>query len=283
MNKKRGLGKGLDALLGDWQEQSKGIDITFLDISLITANPNQPRENFDPESLKNLAQSIKSEGVLQPILVRPKDNHYQIVAGERRWRAAKLAGLEKIPAIIREISDQETLFLALIENIHREDLNALEQAKALKALKEEFNLSQEELAQKVNLSRSQVANLLRLLNLPPEVQQLIEDGSLSGGHGKALASLKDPQEIIKLAREIIENNLSVREVEQKTQKAKKAKSTSLTVDKHLSKIMEECLRNKLHLKSKVKGNKEKGKIILEYNNQEEFSSLLKFLNISLDI
>ncbi len=128
-----------------------------------------------------------------------------------------------------------------------------------------------------------MANLLRLLNLPPEVQQLIEDGSLSGGHGKALASLKDPQEIIKLAREIIENNLSVREVEQKTQKAKKAKSTSLTVDKHLSKIMEECLRNKLHLKSKVKGNKEKGKIILEYNNQEEFSSLLKFLNISLDI
>ncbi len=283
MNKKRGLGKGLDALLGDWEEQSKGIDITFLDISLISANPNQPRENFDPESLKNLAQSIKSEGVLQPILVRPKDNQYQIVAGERRWRAAKLAGLEKIPAIIREISDQETLFLALIENIHREDLNALEQAKALKALKEEFNLSQEELAQKVNLSRSQVANLLRLLNLPPEVQQFIEDGSLSGGHGKALASLKDPQEIIKLAREIIENNLSVREVEKKAQKIKKTRSSSLEIDKKLSKLMEEYFKSNLKLKGKVKGNKEKGKIILEYRNSEELSSLLKFLNIPLDI
>lgn len=282
MKKKKGLGKGLDALLGNWSEQSKDIEITLLDISLITANPHQPRQYFDPNSLEELAKSIKSEGILQPILVRPQNSHYEIVAGERRWRAAKLAGLEKIPAIIRNISEQETLFLALIENIHREDLNPLEQARALKRLKEEFNLSQEELAQKVNLSRSQVANLLRLLNLPPEVQKLIEEGKISSGHGKTLASLKDPQEILKLAQEIIENNLSVREVEKKTQKIKKTPPKK-NIDKELASLIENYFQNNLKIKSKIQGNREKGKIILSYKSQKELLTLLKLFNLPLDI
>ncbi|WP_456325510.1 ParB/RepB/Spo0J family partition protein [Desulfonauticus submarinus] len=275
MNKK-GLGKGIDALLGDWRESSKDLEIIFLDLTLISPNPKQPRQNFNSESLQELAKSIKSEGVLQPILVRPVGDRYEIVAGERRFRASQLVGLEKIPAIVKNLEDKEALLLALIENIHREDLNPIEQARALSKLKEEFQLSQEELAQKVNLSRSQVANLLRLLSLPEHIQKLIEAGKLSAGHGRTLASLKDPVQIEQLVQEILDKNLSVREIESKAKRIKN--SCQKTLDDLLS-FLEKSISQKLEIKAKCKGSRKKGKIILEYSNEDELKKLLKIFSI----
>ncbi|SDN84592.1 chromosome partitioning protein, ParB family [Desulfonauticus submarinus] len=275
MNKK-GLGKGIDALLGDWRESSKDLEIIFLDLTLISPNPKQPRQNFNSESLQELAKSIKSEGVLQPILVRPVGDRYEIVAGERRFRASQLVGLEKIPAIVKNLEDKEALLLALIENIHREDLNPIEQARALSKLKEEFQLSQEELAQKVNLSRSQVANLLRLLSLPEHIQKLIEAGKLSAGHGRTLASIKDPIQLEQLVQEILNKNLSVREIESKAKRIKN--SCKKTLDDLLS-FLEKSISQKLEIKAKCKGSRKKGKIILEYSNEDELKKLLKIFSI----
>lgn len=275
MNKK-GLGKGIDALLGDWRESSKDLEIIFLDLTLISPNPKQPRQNFNSESLQELAKSIKSEGVLQPILVRPVGDRYEIVAGERRFRASQLVGLEKIPAIVKNLEDKEALLLALIENIHREDLNPIEQARALSKLKEEFQLSQEELAQKVNLSRSQVANLLRLLSLPERIQKLIEAGKLSAGHGRTLASIKDPIQLEQLVQEILNKNLSVREIESKAKRIKN--SCKKTLDDLLS-FLEKSISQKLEIKAKCKGSRKKGKIILEYSNEDELNKLLKIFSI----
>jgi len=272
--KKKGLGKGIGALLGDWQE-AKQLTVSLLDVNLLRPNPNQPRKQFNPSSLQELAESIKSEGLLQPILVRPKENGYEIIAGERRFRAAQMAGLKKIPAIIKELSDRETLLIALMENIHREDLSPIEQAQALLILKQEFELSQEELAAKVKLSRSQVANLLRLLSLPDNVQQLIEEGKISAGHGRILAGIKEPHTLQRFLEKILNHNLSVRELEQAVKRFKvQPKKTIPSIDQRI-KVLEQQLQQKLSLKTKFKGTQEKGKVIIHYSSPQELDKLLQ--------
>ena len=214
----RGLGKGLDALIpaGDKkitkEENTKGAE-TVVKITKVEPNRSQPRKNFDEDALQELADSIKQFGLLQPILVQDKGEYYEIIAGERRWRAAKLAGLKEVPVIIRNYSSQEIVEISLIENIQREDLNPIEEAQAYKRLLTEFNLKQDEVAERVSKSRTAVTNSMRLLKLCDGVQQMIIDDMLSTGHARALIPIEDPELQLQLAQRIFDEKLSVREVE----------------------------------------------------------------------
>lgn len=222
MAKKTGLGRGLDFIFDDNSIESDGSGVTSLRISDVEPKSDQPRKNFDNEALSQLADSIAANGVLQPILVREVDSgFYQIIAGERRWRASKLAGLTEIPAIVMEADDLKTAQIALIENIQREDLNAYEEAKAYRALIDQFELTQEEVAGRLGKSRSSIANSLRLLDLPEEISDLLQGDKLSAGHCKALLGLRDRSKLRALAEKIINNNLSVREAEALVRKANK--------------------------------------------------------------
>ncbi|WP_347138232.1 ParB/RepB/Spo0J family partition protein [Paracoccus sp. SSK6] len=220
---KRGLGRGLSALMADLDldgpPEAKPIkDRTLVPIEQITANPDQPRRSFDPAALQELADSLRQRGVLQPLIVRkhPQDDGlYQIVAGERRWRAAQMAQLHELPVIIRDLSDNEVLEVAIIENIQRADLNAIEEAASFRQLMDRFGHTQEKLAEALNKSRSHIANLLRLLNLPDQVQDYVKDGRLSAGHARALITAENPAA---LARKIMDNGLSVRETEELVRK-----------------------------------------------------------------
>ncbi|MEO5838159.1 MAG: ParB/RepB/Spo0J family partition protein [Acidimicrobiales bacterium] len=219
MNNKRsgGLGRGLGALIpsGGAMSTAAGSSLTELPCSAVIPNRFQPREHFDEEALSSLTASIREMGVLQPILVRPAvDDQYEIIAGERRWRAAKRAGLQHIPAIVREIEDTAALEHALVENLHRQDLNPLEEAAAYQQLMEDFGLTQEAVAQRVGRSRSAVANTLRLFQLPPTLQRMIADGRLTAGHARALLSTPDRELQEELADEILNRGLSVRDIEQ---------------------------------------------------------------------
>ena len=215
---KRGLGRGLSALMADVElstpaTETAGRDRTMIPIEQLTANPDQPRRSFDPQALQELADSLKTRGVLQPLIVRPHpadDGLYQIVAGERRWRAAQMAQLHELPVIIRDLSDTEVLEVAIIENIQRADLNVIEEAASFRQLMDRFGHTQERLAEALNKSRSHIANLLRLLNLPDPVQDLVKDGKLSAGHARALITASNPG---LLARKVIEKGMSVRETE----------------------------------------------------------------------
>lgn len=226
---KRGLGRGLSALMADLDldgagESRPGRERTVLPIEQITANPDQPRRSFDPAALQELAESLRQRGVLQPLIVRrhPQDgNIFQIVAGERRWRAAQMAQLHELPVIIRELSDTEVLEVAIIENIQRADLNAIEEAASFRQLMERFGHTQERLAEALNKSRSHIANLLRLLNLPDQVQEHVKEGRLSAGHARALITADNPAA---LARKVIENGLSVRETEDLVRRQTKGRS-----------------------------------------------------------
>lgn len=214
----RGLGKGLGALLGSSYQLNPedASDITLLHVNVIRPNAFQPRKGFSDDSLAELAQSIKTQGVLQPVIVRrdKEGSSYELVAGERRWRATRLAGLEEIPAIIRNISDRESLELALIENIQREDLNAIEQATALNQLQTQFSITQQELSQRTGLSRSHIANLLRLLHLPISIQADIQEQRYSQGHGRVLMGITDSESQETLRRKILDEGLSVRSCEE---------------------------------------------------------------------
>lgn len=215
---KRGLGRGLSALMADLDldgpaDTKPGKDRTLIPIEQITANPDQPRRSFDPASLQELADSLRQRGVLQPLIVRrhPKDEGlYQIVAGERRWRAAQMAQLHELPVILRDLSDTEVLEVAIIENIQRADLNAIEEAASYRQLMDRFGHTQEKLAEALNKSRSHIANLLRLLSLPDQVQDYLKDGKLTAGHARALITAENPAA---LARRVVDNGLSVRETE----------------------------------------------------------------------
>lgn len=226
--KKSGLGKGIDAIFMENETESRD-SVVVLGIDEISPNRSQPRTEFDPEALAELTDSISKHGVLQPILVRPLiAGGYQIVAGERRYRASLQAGLSEIPAIVRELDDKETMEIALIENLQRKDLTAVEEALGYDALMKNHNFTQEEVAEAVGKSRSAVANALRLLSLPEAVIELIKDGKLSAGHARALVSIEDEDTAIKLANEIVDNGLSVRAVEslaKNVQKKKKVKET----------------------------------------------------------
>lgn len=210
---KKGLGRGLESLLGEASAEIGAIDGSQIAISKIETNPNQPRKEFDEAGLEELADSIKANGVLQPILVRPVGSKYEIVAGERRFQAAKRAGLKEIPCVVREVSDAEVFQLALIENLQRTDLNPVEEARGYKKLIEEKALTQEGLANVLSKSRPAVANTLRLLELPDGILDMVAAGKLSAGHGRAILAVPDEESRIRLAKKASEENLSVREVE----------------------------------------------------------------------
>jgi len=209
---KRGLGKGLSALIPEISSVEGGF-VQQLGIKEIAPNPNQPRKNFDEAAFSELVASIREVGLLQPVVVRPKEDGYELIAGERRWRAAREAGLAEIPAIIKDSSDLESLEIALVENLQREDLNAIEEANAYTYLADVFNMKQEEIATRVGKNRTTVANMIRLLRLNPEVQQMVVDGLISSGHARALLSIEDNDQQLKVAQKIVGRGLTVRQIE----------------------------------------------------------------------
>ena len=221
MAPKRGLGKGLDSLIPNSVDTKEVVQNTetaekpdrFVDINKLEPNREQPRKNFDQEALAELADSIKKFGLIQPILVQDRDSYYEIVAGERRWRASKLAGLKEVPVIIRKFTEQEIVEISLIENIQREDLNPIEEALAYKRLHTEFNLKQDEVADRVSKSRAAVANSMRLLKLAENVQQMVIDGEISTGHARALLAIEDENEQYRIALKVYNEKMSVRDVE----------------------------------------------------------------------
>ena len=288
------LGKGLDALfpsnvninsLGDETIQ-ENESVVEMKINTIEPNVNQPRKNFDDDKIDDLAESIKVHGVLQPIIVSKKGDYYQIIAGERRWRACKKAGLKTIPAIVREYDEKKTREVALIENLQRQDLNALETAKAIKELMEEHSLTQEEISKTLGKSRSAIANTLRILNLDERVQDLVASGKISEGHARTLASIPSPQKQYKLAMDIINLDLNVREAEARTKAEKENTLSSKKTRKKASlgkleiiyKDIENRLKKSLGTKVEFKPvTKSKGKIIIEYFSNEELDRILEIL------
>ncbi len=284
-NKNRGLGKGLDALIAPdfYEETSRTTDITSISINNIEPNKNQPRSRFDDEKIQELCSSIKKQGVLQPILVRKSEKgQYQIIAGERRWRASISAGLKTIPAIVRNYSDAEALTIALIENLQREDLNIMEQAKALERLKNELNVNQEELAENIGKSRSHLANTLRLLNLPEPIQKNIQENLITAGHARAILGLKDQYSMIMVTDKIIRKNLSVRETENLIKSLSKPKNTQKsedTAETELAHKVRELVKEKINkdLKVMFKGTARKGKLVINYSNEKQLQDFLKIL------
>ena len=291
-NKKRGLGRGLDAILQSPETDITSRDISGdyvagavaeIDINLIEANPFQPRTEFDPVALEELAQSIKEQGVIQPVTVRKLGyNRYQLISGERRLRASKLAGLSKIPVFIRIANDEQMLELALIENIHRENLNAIEVAISYQRLIDECNLTQEQLSTKVGKSRSAIANFLRLLKLPAEIQIALRDGHISMAHARALINVDDKETQLKLLQQIIEEELNVRQTEELASKAKsnveenkeQRKQTNYLPEhfKALIKTLSQALNTKVKVKRNLKGQ---GSVVIDFKNEEEFNRIIE--------
>lgn len=287
----RGLGKGLDLLIPNTvgetkkeKEKSKTKEDAgqvVVKITQVEPNREQPRKNFDEDSLQELADSIKQFGLLQPILVQDKEDHYEIIAGERRWRAAKLAGLKEVPVIIRKYSKQEIVEISLIENIQREDLNPIEEAQAYKRLLNEFHLKQDEVAERVSKSRTAVTNSMRLLKLCDEVQQMLIDDMISTGHARALLAVEDPEEQYALAQRVFDEKLSVREVEKLVKDRKKPEKPKKKEDETLKAIYSdigEKLKQRLSTKVTVsaKGNGA-GKIEIEFYNHDDLDRLLEMI------
>ncbi len=289
--RKGGLGKGLDSLIPEKKEEKVVVPIekkeekeieTLVKITKVEPNRSQPRKNFDEDALQELADSVKQFGVIQPILVQDRKDHYEIIAGERRWRAAKIAGLKEVPVIIRNYTEQEIVEISLIENIQREDLNPIEEAQAYKRLLEEFHLKQDELADRVSKSRVAVANSIRLLKLDGEVQQMVIDEMISPGHARALIGIENPQEQYNLAQRIFDEKLSVREVEKIVKNLHKpVKRRKKLDDKTLLAIYhdeEEKMKKKLGTKVSVISKGEgAGKIEIEFYNHEDFERLLDLI------
>ena len=283
----KGLGRGLDSLFSAFddekpqkQEQTSVVEKPQdISISLIDRNENQPRKVFNEELLNELAQSIKAHGVIQPIIVVKKKDRYMIVSGERRFRASKMVGLKEIPAIVRQYTESEIAEIALIENLQREDLNPIESAKAIKELIDNFNLTQEDVSDRIGKSRSAVANTLRLLSLEPEVIQLIESGKLSAGHGKILVSITDRDSQIRIAQMAVDGKISVRELEKYLQvianrQPKNKKSTSQSIE--LIDFSKE-LQQRLATKVEIKGTERKGKIVIDYYSKDDLDRLYTLL------
>lgn len=287
----RGLGKGLDTLIpaGDKkitkEENTKGAE-TVVKITKVEPNRSQPRKNFDEDALQELADSIKQFGLLQPILVQDKGEYYEIIAGERRWRAAKLAGLKEVPVIIRNYSSQEIVEISLIENIQREDLNPIEEAQAYKRLLTEFNLKQDEVAERVSKSRTAVTNSMRLLKLCDGVQQMIIDDMLSTGHARALIPIEDPELQLQLAQRIFDEKLSVREVEKLVKsilKPAEEKPKKEEIPQSLMYVyqnIENKLKDKLSRKVAIspKGKNGSGKIEIEFYSNDDLEKLIEILS-----
>lgn len=288
-SKKRALGRGLEQLFNaenldlDSFEQSVYETATkeeIIEVSLeeLRANPYQPRKVFDEEALQELANSIKEHGVFQPIIVKKSIKGYEIIAGERRVRASKMAGLETVPAIIRNLDDNQMMEIALLENLQRENLSAIEEAIAYKTMIEKLNLTQEELSVKIGKSRSHITNMLGLLRLPQEVQNMVNNNQLTMGHARALSKLEDDEKIIDLAHNIVDNKVSVRKVEFQTgTEVKKNKIEKKPTEKHLEfKYAEELLREKLDTKVCIKENK----IEISFTNVADLNRILDMIHIN---
>ena len=289
---KRSLGRGLDSILQSPETDITSRDISGdfvagavaeIDINLIETNPFQPRTEFDETALRELAQSIKEQGVIQPVTVRKLGyNKYQLISGERRLRASKMAGLAKIPAFIRVANDEQMLELALIENIHRENLNAIEVAISYQRLIDECNLTQEEVSEKVGKSRSAVANFLRLLKLPAEVQLAIRDGHISMGHARALINISNKEEQLKLLQQIIMEEMNVRQTEELAEKAKgnggkERKQTNFIPEHFKSSIkkLSQTLNTKVKVKRDIKGH---GSVVIDFKDEAEFDRIMELFN-----
>ncbi len=292
----RGLGKGLDSLIpnavGEAKVKKESANVTksvadakgpetIVKITKVEPNREQPRKNFDEDALQELSDSIKQFGLLQPILVQDRKDHYEIIAGERRWRAAKLAGLKEVPVIIRNYTEQEIVEISLIENIQREDLNPIEEAQAYKRLLIEFNLKQDEVAERVSKSRAAVTNSIRLLKLTDKVQQMVIDEMITTGHARALLAVEDGEEQYNLAQKIFDEKLSVRDVEKMVKNLGKPAKPKKVDDKTLQLIyqdIEEKLKQRLSTKVTVSSKGEgAGKIEIEFYNHDDLDRLLDMI------
>lgn len=291
MARKSGLGKGLDSLIPSntnikieketiEKAEEKKFE-TFVKLSQIEPNRLQPRKNFNEDTLIELSESIKQFGVIQPLIVQKREDYYEIIAGERRWRAAKIAGLKEIPVIVKEYSDEEVMEIALIENLQRDDLNPIEEAMAYRRLIKEYNLKQDEIGEKVSKSRTAVANSMRLLNLPEEIQNMIIDEMISSGHGRTLLAIEDKDMQINLANKIFEEKLSVRETEKlvktfnnpKEKKNEEEYADSFIYEKYENDF-KEIIGSNVSIKRR---SKDKGRIEIDYYSNEDLERIMELL------
>lgn len=278
---KKGLGKGLRALIPDETNVMKE-QVTEISIDLIQPNPYQPRRQFDEDRLEELVESIRQHGVLQPLVVRPLEGGYQLIVGERRWRAARRAGLSMVPVVIRDVDEIEMMELALIENLQREDLTPIEEAQAFHRLINEFGLTQEELAEVVGRSRSGIANTLRLLNLPEDVQDNVSRGTLSMGHARALLALNNPEQQIEAAELVVKRGLSVRQTEELVrrlvarEKSAAQEVAAMALDPILQDI-EDRLRRTLGTRVRISPGEKRGKIVIDYYSKDDLERILSIL------
>ncbi len=275
----KALGKGLSALIPEKKEIRIGESVSFLNTLSIQNNSLQPRTNYNDARLEELRISIKEKGILQPILVRNKNGQYEVVAGERRLRAARDLGLEEVPVIVKELTDQDALVIALIENIQREELNPIEEAEAFKRLVEEFQYTQEKIAQSVGRDRTTVANLLRLLRLPESIQKMVYSGDLSAGHARALLSVVTKEEQIRLANLVREKALSVREVECLVKRGERGASVQKIkpVKDHEIETLEEDLRKILGTKVSLIAKNKRGKVVIEYYSLDDLDRIINLI------
>lgn len=294
MDKKKGLGRGLESLFGFYEDESNNIitnqtdkktvadGVSELEINKIYPNPNQPRKHFDEEALRELASSIKTHGVIQPLVVNKTNDGYMIIAGERRWRASKQAGLDKVPVVIKNYTEKQVKEISIIENLQREDLNPIEAARAIKQLMDEYNLTQETVSDRIGKSRSNVANTLRLLSLYPDVIKMIEDGKLSSGHARCLVVVDDVNEQMKLAKKAIDGKMSVRDLEKAVKaylnpdRGKKIKVAEQSLElKELINDMQRVFATKVS----AIGNDNKGRIYIDYYTRDDLDRLAEMVEL----
>lgn len=290
-SKNRGLGKGLDALFSSSEikipteptsdaERLENRGISYIDINDIKPNEKQPRKNFDEEKLEELATSIKEHGLIQPVILRHSEIGYEIVAGERRWRACRKAGIKEIPSIIKELTDEQNMLIAIIENMQREDLNPIEEAEGLNQMIESFGLTQEEVSKSIGKSRPYITNALRLLKLPEQIRNFLSEGKISTGHARAIAGIPDSKKQVEIAEYVIEKELSVREIEKliKELGSDKKKNTQKKAEKTPDvKRLEEDLKQIMGAKVNLSQKGKKGRIEIEYYSREELERLIELL------
>ena len=284
MAKKHGLGRGLGSLIPEQEEINNEIEKNslFIDINSIRPNSEQPRKAFDEEKILALSESIKEYGIIQPLVLNKVDDNYIIVAGERRWRAAKKAGINEVPAVIMNLSDKEILEISLIENIQRQDLNPIEEAVAYKKLMDEFSLTQEELSTRIGKSRTAITNTLRLMNLDSRVQEYIIEGILSEGHGRALLGINDEELQYKTAQRVIDEKLSVRQIEAIVKQLGNSKVSKEKKEAEYNPYYKDITRrfeNLLGTKVNIDAKKNKGKIEIEYYSEDDLQRIIDILNI----
>lgn len=289
--KNRGLGKGLEALFNNSEidtkeitkekaEENEARGITFVDINDIKPNENQPRKEFDEEKIGELASSIKEHGLIQPVILRKLGKGFEIVAGERRWRACRKAGLKEIPCIVKELTDEQNMLIAIIENMQREDLNPIEEADGINMMITNFGLTQEEVSKSVGKSRPYITNALRLLKLPEEIRNFVSEGKLSTGHARAIAGIEDKENQLKIAEFAVKEGISVREIEKliKEQNASKKRNPRKRAEKNADvKKVEEDLKQIMGTKVSLNQTGKKGKIEIEYYSREELERLIELL------